>query len=141
MGTDVLSDRDYRALAAFRHALRGFMMFSETAAREAGLTPQQHQAVLAIKGAPGDHAVSVGDLAEALALRHHSAVELTDRLMEAGLVSRVQDADDRRKVSVVLTQQAEAVLQRLSAMHLDELRRRGPALIALLQAIVKAPEV
>ena len=129
--------RQYQALAAFRRALRGFTVFSEAAARQAGLTPQQHQAVLAIKGAPSNRPLSVGDLAEALALRHHSAVELTDRLVEAGLVVRTQAEDDRRKLALGLTPRAEEVLDRLSAMHLAELRQRGPALVTLLQAIIQ----
>jgi DNA-binding MarR family transcriptional regulator len=130
------TDREYGALAAFRRALRGFTVFSEEAARQAGLTPQQHQAVLAIKGAPLGRPMSVADLAEALALRHHSAVELTDRLVEAGLVVRAQAEGDRRKLALGLTPRAEEMLGRLSAMHLAELRQRGPALVALLQAIM-----
>jgi DNA-binding MarR family transcriptional regulator len=134
---DDLDARDYQALAAFRRALRGFTAFSEQAAREAGFTPQQHQAILAIKGQAGGGPCAVGDLAEALGLRHHSAVELANRLVEAGLVDRIAASDDRRKVMLQLTPKAETILGQLSVLHLAELRQRGPALIDLLQTIVR----
>src|SRR5690606_30729116 len=89
-----LSDRDYRALAEFRSALRRFLHFSEQAAREAGITPAQHQLLLAVRGFAGPGTPVVGDLAEALQLRHHSTVELVDRAERAGLVTRVPDPDD-----------------------------------------------
>ncbi len=123
--TRPIRDADYKALAAFRHALRLFLAFSETVAREAGLTPQQHQALLAIKGHPSGGPVSIGDLAAQLLIRHNSAVELVNRLVMAGLVDKVASVDDRRQVILVLTGEAEAVLDLLSASHLTELRRSG----------------
>ncbi|MCM8735580.1 MarR family transcriptional regulator [Azospirillum sp. A1-3] len=125
---------DYQALAEFRHTLRRFLAFSEAAARNSGLTPQQHQAILAIKG-HGDGGMSIGDLADKLLVRHHSAGELVDRLVKADLVIRQESADDRRRVVLVLTPQAEAVLEDLSAVHLDELRKTKPLLLALLNAL------
>jgi DNA-binding MarR family transcriptional regulator len=123
-----LSQSDYSALAEFRYVLRRFLNFSEKAARKAGLTPRQHQALLVIKGYRQGGPISVGDLAERLIVHHHSAVELTDRLVEAGLVSREQDPQDHRRVLLHLTERAEACLADLSAAHLDELARVGPML-------------
>ena len=127
-----LTKADYEALAAFRHALRRFLDFSGEAAKAAGLTPQQHQALLAIKGFPGRDSVTIGELAEQLVQRHHSTVGLVDRLEALGLVRRETDPVDRRRIHVALTDQAEAVLAGLSAIHRDELRRLGPSLAALL---------
>ena len=127
-----VTQQDYEALAAFRHAMRRFLAFSEAAARAAGLTAQQHQAILAIKGQGPDAPMSVGDLAEHLVIRHHSAVELVDRLASAGLVRRAEDAGDRRRVGLRLTEKAEAVLMGLSATHLGELRRSRALLANLL---------
>jgi DNA-binding MarR family transcriptional regulator len=129
-----LCDSDYEALAGFRHALRGFLQFSETAAQAAGLTPQQHQAMLAIRAAPGRR-MTVGDLAERLMLRPHSTTGLVDRMMEAALLLRVPDAADRRKVHLMLTPQAEATLAELSATHRAELARIRPLLTRILASI------
>ncbi|HEX5327554.1 MAG TPA: MarR family winged helix-turn-helix transcriptional regulator, partial [Acetobacteraceae bacterium] len=117
-----LSRREYVALARFRHALRGFTAFSERAARAAGLTPQQHQALLAIKGAPSGDTPSVGEIAAALMIRPHSAAELVNRLEQLSLVARGADASDHRRVPVALTARAEAVLHQLTEAHLSELR-------------------
>jgi DNA-binding MarR family transcriptional regulator len=130
-----VSDEGYRTLAAFRHTLRQFLAFSEDAARAAGLPPQQHQALLAIKGHGGDGAMSVGDLAEHLLVRHNSAVELVNRLVSARLVARVADKADRRRVTLALTAKAEKILAELSAAHLAELRRSGPLLVELVGRI------
>jgi DNA-binding MarR family transcriptional regulator len=130
-----LSKRQHERLAAFRYALRRFLHFSEEAAHEAGLTPQQHQALLAIKGYPGRECVSVGELAERLQIRHHSTVELLDRLMAENLVARAASAKDRRVVLVQLTTSGEAVLGRLSAAHSEQLKTLGPELILRLTEI------
>lgn len=124
---------DYQALAELRYALRRFLDFSHRAARAAGLTPQQHQALLAIKGYPGREEMTVGELAERLLLRHHSVVELVDRLQRLGLVRRIADPQDRRRVLVRLTGKAERRLEGLSATHLEEIRRLGPSLAAMLE--------
>ena len=121
---------DYRLLADFRHLLRGFLAFSEEAARGAGLTPQQHQALLALKGFEGSP--TIGQLAQKLLLKHHSAVGLADRLAKAGLLARETDPDDRRRVTLRLTAKAERVLERLSATHQEELRRLAPGLKEIL---------
>jgi DNA-binding MarR family transcriptional regulator len=129
---------DYQALAEFRHALRQFLDFSQEAARQAGLAPQQHQALLAIKGYPGRDEVTVKELAERLLLRHHSTVELIDRLEGLGLLRRKADPDDGRRVRVALTAKAERRLADLSATHLEEIRRLGPTLGMLLGRFAKS---
>ena len=126
---------EYEALATFRHEVRRFLAFSAASAETAGLTPRQHQALLAIKGFPEAKAVSVGQLAEQLLIRHHSATELADRLCEAGLLVRAIDPLDRRRVLLSLTPVAEDILRRLSDAHLTELGAMRPALAALLDAL------
>ena len=120
---------DYQILAEFRFLLRRFMVFSEEAARGAGLAPQQHQALLAIKGFVG--APTIGDLAERLAVKHNSAVGLVDRLVKAGHLRRRQDEHDRRRVTLALTASGEQLLADLSSAHRDELRILTPSLKAL----------
>ena len=125
-----LTRNEYETLAAFRHALRRFLAFSARAARTAGLSPQQHQALLAVKGAGGRP--TVGALAAQLQRRHQSVVGLVDRLARRGLARRERSAADRRLVRVVLTARGERLLAGLSAAHRDELRRVGPGLRTLL---------
>jgi DNA-binding MarR family transcriptional regulator len=130
-----LSKAEYEMLAAFRYALRRFLRFSEERVEAVGLTPQQYLALLAIKGFPGREVVSVGELAERLQIRHHSAVGLVDRLASQGLVAREQAAWDRRQVLVSLTTGGAAVLEKLASMHREELRRVGPALNEVLERL------
>jgi len=126
---------DYEALAAFRYALRQFIRFSEEAAVAEGLSPQQHQALLAIKGFPGRDAVTIGELAERLQIRHHSAGGLVDRLEAEGYVERKPSEEDARKVFVALTARGLRALEHLSAAHRQELRRIGPTFRALLDEV------
>jgi DNA-binding MarR family transcriptional regulator len=126
---------DYRALANFRFALRQFLEFSGSAAKSVGLTPQQHQAMLSIIGAPVDEHVTIGYLAKRLLLKHHSTVELVDRLVELDLMARQADAADRRKVLLSLTPKAKRLLTKLSAAHLEELQRIRPVFAALLERL------
>ncbi len=130
-----LAAADYATLSEFRHVLRQFAAFSKDAALRAGLTAQQHQALLAIKGFPAAQPVTVGALAERLDVRHHSAVGLVDRLAARGLVRRHAGGTDRRQVRLGLTPRAEALLARLSVAHRDELRRLAPLLRDLLRRI------
>lgn len=125
-------DSDYRQLADFRYAIRTFLEFSEQAARNAGITPQQHQALLAIRGMNLAEGANLGAIAERLRIRHHSAVELINRLASAKLVTRKGDPEDKRRVFVVLTRKADKILQSLSATHVEELRRLRPALSSVL---------
>lgn len=127
-----ISQSQYETLAAFRFALRQFLRFSEQAAQGAGLTPQQHQAMLAIKGFPGRARVTVGELAERLQIAHHSTVGLVDRLTAEKLVTREPSKEDRRQVFVSLTKRGERLLEGLSSVHQEELRRIGPELRELL---------
>lgn len=127
-----LEKPDYETLAAFRWQLRQFLAFSQTAARAAGLTMRQHQALLSVVGRPGRDAITVGEMADYLLIQHHSAVELTDRLVSLGLVTRDQAIGDKRKVMITLTPRAREMLARMSAVHFEELRRIGPQLMALL---------
>jgi DNA-binding MarR family transcriptional regulator len=129
----VMGESDYKNLANFRKALRSFLAFSEEAARAAGLTPQQHQAVLVIRGFGSEQGMTIGELAGHLLLKPHTAVGLVDRLVEAKLVARVPDDEDRRRVLLRLTLKAEKTLKRLSADHLREISREAPRLIKLLQ--------
>ncbi|SCW34843.1 DNA-binding transcriptional regulator, MarR family [Sphingobium faniae] len=129
-----LTDADYRALAAFRHAIRRFQSFSEGQAAQAGLTPQQHQALLAIRAAaPGQ--ATVGHVAERLILKPHSATGLVDRLVALGLVAREAAAEDRRRVLLRLTKDAHALLATLSAIHREEVQRLRPVLLDLLEQL------
>jgi DNA-binding MarR family transcriptional regulator len=123
---------DYESLLAFRTGLRRFLHWSEERAREAGLTPAQHQLLLAVKGHPGSQPPTVSDLADYLLLRHHSTVELIDRAAAGGLVERWRDPDDARMIRIRLTTAAETRLSQLSAAHLTELRRLAPVLTQLV---------
>jgi uncharacterized protein YeaO (DUF488 family)/DNA-binding MarR family transcriptional regulator len=118
-----LSDSDYGRLLALRTGLRRFQRWSEQQARAAGLTPAQHQLVLAIRGHPDSRGPTVGEVADYLLLRHHSAVELIDRADVAGLVVRVRDPEDRRVVRLQLTERGAERLETLSALALEELER------------------
>lgn len=130
-----LTKANYEALAELRHTLRGFLRFSEAAAKAAGVPPEQHQALLAIKGFPGRDIITIGELAERLHVQHHSAVGLVDRLVRRQLVRRVRDGADRRRVHVELSARGETLIGRLSAAHLDELRQIGPLLRQLLDTM------
>lgn len=120
-----VTDQDYRELLALRTSLRQFLHWSEEKAHAAGLTPAQHQLLLAVRGHAAPEPPTIGELAGHLLLRHHSAVGLVDRAEEAGLVARRRDAEDRRVVRVVLTAKGERILGSLSADHLEEIRRLG----------------
>lgn len=134
-----LSPADYELLADFRYALRTFAAFSEGAAGALALTPQQHQTLLAIKGTrktpPDRRGLYVGEIADRLLIRPHTAAELVSRLARLDLVSREADPEDGRRVEVVLTPKAERVLESLSAAHLEELRTMRPLLGRLLARI------
>ena len=129
---DGLTRAQYAALAAFRYELRRFLAFSETAAQGAGLPAQQHQALLVIAGFDGADSPTVGTLSERLMIAPHTATELTARMVEAGLVSKVVSLRDRRKVRLTLTDKAEGLLARLSAAHLEELKSLEPTLTVAL---------
>ncbi len=126
---------DYEHLAAFRYGLRVFLRFSEEAAKAVGLTPQQHQALLSIVGFPEREQITIGELAERLQIRPHSAVGLVDRLENQGLVERHPGQDDRRQVYIQLTDEGKDVLDRLVVAHQAELRRIEPYWRRLFEAL------
>jgi DNA-binding MarR family transcriptional regulator len=128
-------DEEYEQLAAFRYALRRFLSFSEQAARQAGVTPQQYLALLAVRGFPGRRQVTISELAERLKIRHHSAVGLVNRLVSQGLMVRTPNTDDRRQVFAALTPRGAELLDRLAAAHRDQLRRIEPELTAALERL------
>jgi DNA-binding MarR family transcriptional regulator len=129
-----LSPSDYRSLADFRYALRRFLAFSEAEAAAAGLTPQQHQALLAIRAAPAGKA-SVGYVAERLVLKPHSATGLINRLAALGMIERSVAEHDRRFALLGLTEKAREVLEALTAAHREEVNRVRPMLIDLLAGL------
>jgi len=118
-----LTKEDFEALARFRFGIRRYLRSSEETVRRHGITPQQYQLMLALKGFPGRDWAVVRELADRLQLRHHSVVELVDRAQVEGLVQRDADPDDARAVRVGLTDRGELLLGRLSALHRDELGR------------------
>ena|SRR5579864_2067249 len=123
-----LNDADYRRLLEFRDGLRRFLRWSEDQAGAVGLTPAQHQLLLAVRGHAGPQDPTIGEVAEHLQLRHHSVVGLVNRAEDAGLVTRWSDADDQRVVHLALTKVGSRRLEELSAAHLEELRRLTPQL-------------
>lgn len=126
-----LTAADYKRLAEFRYALRRFLVFSEDAAKGSGLTGQQHQALLAIKGF-ARKPMTTGELAKRLSIRHHSAVGLIDRLVSKSLVKRRPGSEDRRQVLLALTRKSDILLAKLSEAHRRELKRLAPLFETLL---------
>ena len=126
-----VTQKEYEKLAAFRFNLRQFLRFSEVAARSVGLTSQQHQALLSIKGFPDGKTITIGQLADQLQVAHHTAVELVDRLMLQDLVLREASTVDRRQVHIKLTDRGVEILEALTWVHRDELRRLSRRLNSL----------
>ncbi|HZR29647.1 MAG TPA: MarR family transcriptional regulator [Terriglobales bacterium] len=137
-GSFPVRDREYTALAEFRYQMRRFLHFSEEAARRAGVHPQQHQLLLAIRGLPSGQEARIGKLAERLQLEPHSAVELINRAERRGLVMRTGNLGDRRQVIVHITHAGEAVLKKLSRQHRAELQSAAPQLLKVLKALGKS---
>lgn len=131
-----LGDADYTRLADFRHALRRFLEFSENAAAAEGLTPQQHQALLAIRGNPAPSS-NVGYLAERLRIRPNTAAELAQRLESGGLITRRTSESDRRSVELALTETGMRKLEFLTRAHRAELKQLSPEIVALFQDLEK----
>jgi DNA-binding MarR family transcriptional regulator len=130
-----LPNSAYSRLLALRTALRHFERWSEQQAKAAGLTPAQHQLLLAVKGHDDARGPTIGEVADYLLLLHHSAVGLVDRADAAGLITRTRDPDDHRVVRLRLTAKGTRRLERLSALHLEELERLGPQFTALAQGL------
>ena len=134
MAVRQLTDADYAALANFRHSLRQFLAFSESKAGEVGLTPQQHQALLAIRAATPETA-TIGYVADRLILKPHSASGLVDRLEALGLLARRPAPQDRRQARLELTDKAHDLLAALSIAHREEIQRLRPMLLELLDQL------
>lgn len=132
-----VSDDDYLMLASFRAALRKFLRTSEDIAHGLGLTPQRHQAMLAVRGFPGDQPPSVGDLAAKLHIRHNSAVGLVTRLVNEGYLRREKSKLDQRRQHVRLTPKGQAILDNLTEAHRIELRHIGPDITRLLKELTR----
>jgi DNA-binding MarR family transcriptional regulator len=132
--TDTPEDWEFRALLAFRRSLRTFLAFSEQEAAAVGLSAQQHQLLLAVRGHDDDRPTTSA-LAEVLLLKNHSVVELVDRAVSAGLVERHPDPDDGRRQRIGLTDEGQRHLDRLTARNLTELRRLRPELVAALESL------
>lgn len=130
-----LGDDDYWRLLEFRTAIRKFLNYSKNQAQKLGLTPTQHQLLLVIRGHKAEAAPTIGEIAECLLIRHHSAVELVDRAELAGLVRRRSDPDDQRVVRLSLTRSGAAKLERISAANLAEIGRLGPEFQDVWKAI------
>ena len=134
--TSQLTIREFRELAEFRYQIRRFLRFSEDQAHANGIEPQQHQLLLAIKGLPDGAKPTIGELASRMLIRHHSAVELVNRLTDHGAVERVVAEADHREVLVRLTKKGEALLHSLSVAHHEELRAKGPELMKSLGEVL-----
>ncbi|MBU6459384.1 MAG: MarR family transcriptional regulator [Proteobacteria bacterium] len=134
MKHETISHSDFETLSSFRQALREFLHFSEEAAKKVGLTPQQHQALLAIKGNK-EGTITIGELAKMLKIQSHSAVGLVNRLVMHNLAQRQAAPRDKRQVLVVLTETGESMLEKLSVAHRQELRRLRPVLTHFLNLL------
>jgi DNA-binding MarR family transcriptional regulator len=128
---------DYQALAEFRYQIRRFLHFSEQEVKQAGLERGQYQLMLAIKGMPAGVRPRIRELANRMQIRHHSAVELINRLEARSFVHRARARDDRREVLLALTPKGERVLSELAIHHHEELRSAGPELVAALRRIMR----
>jgi DNA-binding MarR family transcriptional regulator len=134
-----LTTGDYAQLAAFRHALRSFVRFSEAAAAEAGLSTQHYQAMLILRACPEKSRITINDLARELLIKHNSAVGLVDRLTQEKLVAREPSSVDGRKVELRLTAHGRRVLARLAETHRRELQRIGPNLKRFFAELSRPP--
>jgi DNA-binding MarR family transcriptional regulator len=131
-----LTIAEYRRLSEFRFQIRRFLRFSEDAARRKGLEPQQHQALLAVKGLPEGQSPTVVNLAHRMQLAHHSMVELIDRITEKGLATRTRSAEDRRNMVVALTPKGEKILGELSVLTYSELQTKFVEFLDSLQTVI-----
>ena len=131
---------EFRALAEFRYRIRIFLNGSEEAARKAGLEPQQYALMLALRGLPLDVEPSIREMAERMQLRHHSVVELVDRLERRQFLRRERSRDDRRQVILHLTSRGERILTRLAKQRITELRDAAPALVESLTAVIRSTQ-
>jgi DNA-binding MarR family transcriptional regulator len=138
MAMEITSD-EYRALAELRYRIRHFVREGDVVAQAAGLEPQQYLLLLAIRGLPTGHEATIRTLADRLALKHHSAVELIDRLETRGYVRRARGRDDRRRVLVSLLPRGERILEQVARHRIGELRSTGHALVRAIDQLLEKP--
>ncbi len=136
-----MSAAAFRSLAEFRYQIRIFLNGSEEAARKAGLEPQQYMLMLALRGLPTIREASIQELAERMQLRHHSVVELVDRLEKRQLLHRERSRTDRRQVILHLTPRGEKILTKLAKQRISELRTAAPILVRALTAVIRSTKV
>jgi DNA-binding MarR family transcriptional regulator len=132
-----ITTAEYRALAELRYRIRLFLKEGDVTAQEAGLEPQQYLLLLAIRGLPEEEEATIRALAERLSLKHHSAVELIDRMELHGYVRRSRDRDDRRRVLVSLLPRGEKLLEQVARQRIGELRTTGAALVETIDALLE----
>jgi DNA-binding MarR family transcriptional regulator len=131
-----LQDHDYEALAAFRYAMRKFLRFSkDELAAHADLTPEQYEALLAIRAFSPKRGLTIGELSERLQVKHHTAISLVDRLTDRNLIVRRPSREDRRVVCVQLTRQGRGLLASVAAIHRMEMKARSPEMIEALERL------
>ena len=135
--TGTISDTEYRALAELRYRIRHFLQEGDAAAQRSNLEPQQYLMLLAIRGLPQGAVATINTLAERMALKHHSAVELIDRLESHGLVRRSRSEGDKREVRVSLQAQGSKLLERVARERLGELQASGAALANAISALAQ----
>jgi len=132
-----ITQQEYRALGELRYLIRRFLQEGDLTAKEAGLEPQQYLLLLAIRGLPAGQEATISALADRLSLRHHSTVELIDRMEAHGYVKRVRGHEDRRQVLVSLQPRGSRLLERVVAQRIIELRSNGRALVAAISALLE----
>jgi DNA-binding MarR family transcriptional regulator len=137
---DIITEQEYRGLAELRHRLRRFLQEGDSTARQAGLAPQQYLLLLAIRGLPEGQVATISTLAERLSLRHHSTVELIDRMEAHGYLRRLRGREDRRQVLITLQPKGEKLLEKVVAQRIVELRSHGHALVAAISAVLESRE-
>lgn len=136
---DKITESEYTALAALRHLIRRFVQEGDSTARQAGLEPQQYLLLLAIRGLPEGQEASIRAIAERLSLRHHSTVELIDRMEARGYVKRMRGREDRRQVLISLQPRGEKLLEKVVAQRIIELRANGRQLVHAISALLEPP--
>jgi len=134
-----ISRAEYQALAEFRYQLAGFLRRRRNAAQDAGIEPQQYELMLAVKGLAGDKKPTIKQIAEQLRLKHHSAVELTTRLVKRGLIRRERSKEDRRSVLLSVTKEGQRALDQVVHYSLHQLRDEAPGLLKTLSRLVRRP--
>jgi DNA-binding MarR family transcriptional regulator len=132
-----ITEQEYRALGELRYLIRRFVQEGDVKAKQAGLEPQQYLLLLAIRGLPPEEAATISTLANRLSLRHHSTVELIDRMESHGYVKRIRGREDRREVLVYLQPRGARLLEKVVAQRIIELRAHGRALVAAISSLLE----